>query len=376
MKRAFGGLLRSTRKVSAEKCSPHFNERRHPPHLGNHQQQHDQPHSPFFTRLQFCFTSTAASSHNVESHIPAFPNPPYPALPPSLFQPSQIHDVKLIARDLTHCVARGDLFAEKIVVRDFSHGVAHCDISTDENASEDSAHRVVLKDLSNNEARKLVKLVKVEDFKNRMHSTGKHCMPIEEVMDLCKQTGTAINDAEAEEVLKSLDEAGAILIFRRKVFIEPEKVAEALSRAMPLPLGQEDDPRNQEFSRLRKEKEEIDRIAHKQVRNMLWGALGVLSAQSAIFFRLTFWELSWDVMEPISFFVTSSSLIAGFFFFVMTKRDPSYHDCMDTLFLSKQRKLMKKRDFNLERFKELEVLCCLPTRGHYAHQQSYAQHAC
>lgn len=200
-------------------------------------------------------------------------------------------------------------------------------------------------------------------------------MPLEEVLKLCKQTGTATSDAEAEEVVKTLDEAGFILIFRKKVFLEPEKVAEALSRAMPLPLALEDDPRNREYARLQKEKDEIDQIAHKQVRNMLWGAFCALSAQSMLFFRLTFWELSWDVMEPIAFFVTSGSLLAGFCFFVITKRDPSYHDFMDTLFSSKQRKLIKKRNFDIERFKELQVMCCLPS-SQKSSIQPHIGHAC
>lgn len=139
---------------------------------------------------------------------------------------------------------------------------------------------------------------------------------------------------------------------------------------MPLPLAVQEDPRNREYAQLLKEKDEIDQIAHKQVRSMLWGALGALSVQSMLFFRLTFWELSWDVMEPICFFVTSSSLLAGFFFFVITKRDPSYHDFMDTLFSSKQRKLIKKKKFDVKRFQELQVLCCLPS----SHNSSNHQH--
>eukprot|EP00250_Pteridium_aquilinum_P004545 c14748_g1_i1 orf=279-1382(-) len=231
----------------------------------------------------------------------------------------------------------------------------------DAKVAENFSHVMTPPNLSTQETHKLLKLIKVDDFKKRLLSTGKHCMPLEEVLKICKQTGTATSDTEAEEVAKSLDEAGFILIFRKKVFLEPEKVAEVLSRAMPLPLAVEDDPRNQEYEHLRKEKEEIDRIAHKQVRKMLWGAFGALSAQSVLFFRLTFWELSWDVMEPIAFFVTSSSLLAGFFFFVITKRDPSYHDFMDTLFKSKQRKLIKKKNFDIERFNELQVMCCLPS---------------
>ncbi|KAH7365113.1 hypothetical protein KP509_18G009600 [Ceratopteris richardii] len=139
---------------------------------------------------------------------------------------------------------------------------------------------------------------------------------------------------------------------------------------MPFHLASENDPRLDELAQLQREKEEIDRIARRQVKNMLWGALGAFTLQSAVFFRLTFWDLSWDVMEPITFFVTSSSLLAGFFFFVLTHRDPSYRDLMDTLVRNKQQKLMQKKQFNEERLKELQMQCCIPS---YASQKTFSK---
>ncbi|MCO5601432.1 hypothetical protein L7F22_055553 [Adiantum nelumboides] len=221
--------------------------------------------------------------------------------------------------------------------------------------------------LSHAETRKLLKLVKVDDFKKLLLGTGNHCMPVDEVLKLCKKAGAATTDAEAEEVTRNLDEAGVILLFRNRVFLEPDKVAELLAKTMPFHLASEDDPRVEELAQLQKEKEEIDRLAHRQVRNMLWGALGAFTLQSVVFFRLTFWDLSWDVMEPITFFVTSSSLLAGFFFFVLTHRDPSYQDLMKTLLSNKQEKLMKKRHFNVERLKELQVQCCVPSHENQMH---------
>lgn len=250
-------------------------------------------------------------------------------------------------------------------------------LSTYQQASVDATKKthpfsleVSQQELSSLETHKLIKLIKVEDFKKHLFNNGKHCMALEEVLELCKRTGTATTDAEAEEIAKALDDAGFFLIFRKRVFLEPKTVGDVLSRVMPLPLAVKEDPRNREYAKLLKEKDEIDQIARKQVRSMLWGALGALSAQSMLFFRLTFWDLSWDVMEPICFFVTSSSLLAGFFFFVITKRDPSYHDCMDALFSSKQRKLIKKKNFDLKRFQELQIMCCFPSNQESSdHQQ-------
>jgi len=43
--------------------------------------------------------------------------------------------------------------------------------------------------------------------------------------------------------------------------------------------------------------------ANSSARFYLWAGLFLLVFQLAAFIRLTFWELSWDVMEPIGFFV-------------------------------------------------------------------------
>lgn len=236
---------------------------------------------------------------------------------------------------------------------------------------QEESQAIPTQDLSSKETRKLLKLIKVDDFKKLLHSTGQHCLSLEEILKLCKQTGAAITDAEAEELVKNLDEAGVVLIFRNRVFLEPDKVADLLAKTMPFYLAAANDPRTEELAKLQREKEEIDKIAHKQVRRMLWGALGAFSVQSLIFFRLTFWDLSWDVMEPITFFVTSSSLLAGFFFFVMTQRDPSYQDLMRTLLSNKQEKLIKKRGFNMERFKQLQVQCCMPPLENQPHANHY-----
>lgn len=131
-------------------------------------------------------------------------------------------------------------------------------------------------------------------------------------------------------------------------------------RAVPLALTSEDDPRREELKQLQKKKEEIDMLAHKQVRRILWSGLGLIIAQSGLFFRLTFWEFSWDVMEPITFFATTTGAIIGYAYFLFTSRDPSYQDLLTRLFLSRQRKLYLKKNFNVERFKELQRHCKCP----------------
>jgi len=84
------------------------------------------------------------------------------------------------------------------------------------------------------------------------------------------------------------------------------QVTKSIEGLLPLPkIINPNDPRRIELRELEAEKAVIDSKAHSLVRKELWAGLGYLILQTAGFMRLTFWELSWDVMEPICFYVTS-----------------------------------------------------------------------
>lgn len=129
---------------------------------------------------------------------------------------------------------------------------------------------------------------------------------------------------------------------------------------MPLALAPDDDPRREELKQLQAKQEEIDKLAHKQVRRILYTGLVFSLGFIGLFFRLTFWEFSWDVMEPIAFFGTTSGIILGYGYFLITRRDPTYQDLMKRLFLSRRRKLIKRKKFDVERFMELQNKCKSP----------------
>lgn len=141
-------------------------------------------------------------------------------------------------------------------------------------------------------------------------------------------------------------------------------MVDLVRRAVPLALELENDPRKEEFKKLQERKEEIDKLAHKQVRRILWSGLGFFMCQVGLFFRLTFWEFSWDVMEPVAFFTTASGLLVGYAYFLITSRDPTYQDFMERLFSSRQRKLCAMYKFDMERYLELQKQCRCPLEGH------------
>uniref|UniRef100_A0A7C9AGH4 Calcium uniporter protein C-terminal domain-containing protein n=1 Tax=Opuntia streptacantha TaxID=393608 RepID=A0A7C9AGH4_OPUST len=210
------------------------------------------------------------------------------------------------------------------------------------------------------EVKKLMRLVNVEAVKTKLGEEGKEVIGYPELLKVCESMGVARSVEEAAAFAKVLDEAGVVLLFRDQVYLHPDKVVDLVRRSVPLALTPEDDSRKEELKVLQERKEQIDKQAHKQVRLILWSGLGVLIMQVGLFFRLTFWDFSWDVMEPIAFFTTTTGLIIGYAYFMLTSKDPSYQDLMKTLFLSRQRKLIKKYNFDINRFKELREKCQSP----------------
>ena len=74
------------------------------------------------------------------------------------------------------------------------------------------------------ETKRLLKLVKMEDLKKHLLSTGRDSMPYVDVIKLCKDMGFATTDVGADAVARSLDDAGVIFIYRGNVFLRPNKV--------------------------------------------------------------------------------------------------------------------------------------------------------
>lgn len=156
---------------------------------------------------------------------------------------------------------------------------------------------------------------------------------------------------------------GGLVLPRHFLFLSfslvSDQVTKSIEGLLPLPkIHNPNDPRRIELKELEAVKAVIDAKAHSLVRRELWAGLGYLILQTAGFMRLTFWELSWDVMEPICFYVTSIYFMAGYAFFLRTSKEPSFEGFYQSRFEAKQKKLMNLNEFDVERFDELKKLFC------------------
>lgn len=73
-------------------------------------------------------------------------------------------------------------------------------------------------------------------------------------------------------------------------------------------------------------KQKIDEDAIKFSQHMHTGAMIGMSVLWGIMARLTWWEYSWDVIEPVTFFVTYGGAICCYTFYLATKTLPEYDD--------------------------------------------------
>lgn len=64
--------------------------------------------------------------------------------------------------------------------------------------------------------------------------------------------------------------------------------------------------------------------ASKRATLLLGGCLAALGCQFSAFLWLIFYELSWDVMEPISYFFGGGLSVAGYSYALAARQDWSY----------------------------------------------------
>ncbi|XP_057974879.1 calcium uniporter protein 4, mitochondrial [Malania oleifera] len=210
--------------------------------------------------------------------------------------------------------------------------------------------------ISVQDAKKILRIARLEQLKSRLRQIPRNSIPHSEFIQICGE-GCSNRDQGAE-VAKMLDESGNVIVLGNIVFLRPEQVAKSMEAIISETSAGPNDPRRKELEELEKQKATIDERARAQVRGELYCGLGFLVAQTLGFMRLTFWELSWDVMEPICFFVTSLHFALGYAFFLRTSSEPSFEGYFQRRFKAKQKRLMEAQNFDVERYKELRKAFC------------------
>ncbi|KAI3808602.1 hypothetical protein L1987_24557 [Smallanthus sonchifolius] len=244
---------------------------------------------------------------------------------------------------------RGESMLEKLKEIDITRGRIRLDVlSPPVERSSESGFTVA-------DAKKILWVSQIEKLKAKLSNSDKNHVSYDEFIEICVE-GCADRDLGLD-LAKALDDSGSVIVIGNVVFLKPQQVVKAIYGLLPTNLQATHDPPMKELEEMERWKSAIDTKAEKMVQRELWGGLAYLMVQTAGFMRLTFWELSWDVMEPICFYVTSIYFMGGYAFFLRTAKEPSFEGFFQSRFSSKQKKLMKREGFDVETYNKLREAC-------------------
>ncbi|KAM3862822.1 calcium uniporter protein, mitochondrial isoform 1-T1 [Diretmus argenteus] len=111
---------------------------------------------------------------------------------------------------------------------------------------------------------------------------------------------------------------------------------------------------NSQLRPLEKVKDELSKKAERRTTWVLWGGMAYMATQFGILARLTWWEYSWDIMEPVTYFITYGTAMAMYAYFVLTRQEYIYPDARDRQYLLFFHKGVKRTRFDIEKYNKLK----------------------
>jgi len=192
---------------------------------------------------------------------------------------------------------------------------------------------------------------------------------VNEFVQLCSRFNFSTD--ESHDLLDAFHTSGQVLHFKDSkhpklasiVFLNPDEMAETIYSRLGVGkefLSEQVEKKEellkdlrQEFSSLDTLYQSMDGRAQRHAKRVLFTGLVALTSQFAVYAHLTWFVFSWDVMEPITFFVSQAAAILFYSYFAFCKRDFSYDELFNFFHSRKLNGLLRNSGFNKERHAEL-----------------------
>nr|CAD7441462.1 unnamed protein product [Timema bartmani] len=110
----------------------------------------------------------------------------------------------------------------------------------------------------------------------------------------------------------------------------------------------------QELQPLEEMRNHIDGVTNRYTNVLVWVGLGLMATQFGILARLTWWEYSWDIMEPITYFVTYGTAMIAYCYYLATKQEFDMTRAKDRQHLIIFHRKARKRGLDIKRYNSLK----------------------
>ncbi|XP_044599342.1 calcium uniporter protein, mitochondrial [Cotesia glomerata] len=109
-----------------------------------------------------------------------------------------------------------------------------------------------------------------------------------------------------------------------------------------------------ELQPLEEKKMELEVAAERRANLHSWIGLVAMAVQFGILARLTWWEYSWDIMEPVTYFVTYATGMLCYIYFVVTRQEYMLPEVMNRRYLKAFHRRAKAVGLDLTRYNMLK----------------------
>ncbi|CAJ0603977.1 unnamed protein product [Cylicocyclus nassatus] len=104
---------------------------------------------------------------------------------------------------------------------------------------------------------------------------------------------------------------------------------------------------------LHEKKLEIEKACENHAERVMWAGFAAMGLQTGLFARLTWWEYSWDIMEPVTYFATYGTVVATLGYYLYTRQTFEYPNARQRVFTKQFYRRAEKEGFDIEKYNSL-----------------------
>jgi hypothetical protein len=108
-----------------------------------------------------------------------------------------------------------------------------------------------------------------------------------------------------------------------------------------------------ELAPLENQRQALAERSHARTKRLTWIGLGLMGIQFGFLARLTWWEYSWDVMEPVTYFVTYGTVMGMYAYYCVTRQEYEFSAAYDREYLKWFYTRAKRIEFDVTQYNKL-----------------------